>query len=125
MPYNGAATINPRPVYAVDHLVVMLPKKMHFTAAPGAAFQAMSDPRQGDAIVQVASNTTVGQPLTFTLSGTGALAETKADNLGTYSRQVLSRAAARFGTREPPSVRCRLSPLPIRRENFNRTYSEH
>ena len=82
MPYNGAATINPRPVYAVDHLVVMLPKKMHFTAAPGAAFQAMSDPRQGDAIVQVASNTTVGQPLTFTLSGAGALAETKADNLG-------------------------------------------
>ena len=38
MPYNGAATINPRPVYAVDHLVVMLPKKMYFTAAPGAAF---------------------------------------------------------------------------------------
>ena len=81
MPYKGAVTIDPKPVYAVDHLVVMLPKKMHFTAAPGAAFQAMSDPRQSDAIVQVASNTTVGQALTFTLSGTGALAERKAENV--------------------------------------------
>jgi hypothetical protein len=81
MPYKGAVTINPKPVYGVDHLVVILPKKMHFTAAAGAAFQAMSDPRQSDAIVQVASNTTVGQPLTFALSGTGALAETKDENV--------------------------------------------
>jgi hypothetical protein len=42
----------------------------------------MSDPRQSDAIVQVASNTTVGQPLTFTLSGRGSLAEAKAENMG-------------------------------------------
>jgi hypothetical protein len=46
MPYKGAVTINPKPFYGVDHLVVMLPKKMHFTAAPDAVFQAMSDGRQ-------------------------------------------------------------------------------
>jgi hypothetical protein len=82
MPYKAAVTINPRPVYAVDHLVVILPKKMQFTAAPGAEFQAMTDPRQSGANLQVASNTRVGQPLTFTLSGTGTLAETKAENVG-------------------------------------------
>jgi hypothetical protein len=82
MPYKGAVTIDPRPVYGVEHLVVILPKQMHFAAIPGAAFQAMSDPRQRDAIVQVASNTTAGRPLTFTLSGTGALAESKDKNEG-------------------------------------------
>ena len=82
MPYHRTVTINPKPVYGVDHFVVMLPKEMHFTAAPGAAFQAMSDPGQSDATVQVASNTTVGQPLTFTLSGTGALGDMKAENAG-------------------------------------------
>jgi hypothetical protein len=82
MSYKGTATINPRPVYGVDHVVVILPKKMHFTAGPGTSFQAMTDPRESDAIVQVASNTRVGQPLTFTLSGMGALSETKADNVG-------------------------------------------
>jgi hypothetical protein len=82
MPYNGAVTINPRPVYGVEHLVVMLPKKMQFNAAPGAAFRAMTDPRQSGANVQVASNTRVGQPLAFSLSGTGTLAETKAEDVG-------------------------------------------
>jgi hypothetical protein len=82
MPYKGEVTLNPKSVYGVDHFVVMLPKKMHFSAPPGSRFQAMTDPRQRDAIVQVASNTKVGQPLTFTLSGAGALSETKAENAG-------------------------------------------
>jgi hypothetical protein len=85
MPYSGTVTINPKPVYPVNNMVVMLPNKMHFTAGPGAAFQAMSDPGQNDVIVQVASNTRVGQPLTFTLSDQGALAETKAENVETLT----------------------------------------
>lgn len=99
MPYKGAITIDPKPVYGVDHLVVMLPKKMHFTAAPDAAFQVMSDPRQSDAIVQVASNTKAGQPLTFTLSGTGALAETKAEKV----EGVPSANALKSGSTVPDS----------------------
>lgn len=77
MPYTGEATINPRPVYGVEHFVVMLPKQMQFATRSGAAFKTMIDPRQSDAILQVASNTTVGQALAFTLSGTGALADSK------------------------------------------------
>src|SRR5580700_4031305 len=35
----------------------------------------MQDPRQADAVVQVASNTTTGQPLAFKISGTGTMSD--------------------------------------------------
>jgi hypothetical protein len=75
MPYSGEASIDPKALYAAQHFVVMLPKTMQFTAAPGSGFQSMQDPRQSDAVVQVASNTQVGQPLAFKISGTGTLTE--------------------------------------------------
>ncbi|MBZ5570270.1 MAG: carboxypeptidase regulatory-like domain-containing protein [Acidobacteriia bacterium] len=82
MPYSGQVSINPRALYGAQHFVVMLPKTMQFTAGQGVAFQAMQDPRQSDAVVQVASNTTVGQPLDFSISGTGALGEAGDDSQG-------------------------------------------
>jgi hypothetical protein len=75
LPYTGEASIDPKPLYGAQHFVVMLPKTMQFIAATGTAFQSMQDPRQSDAVVQVASNTTVGQPLGFKISGTGVLQE--------------------------------------------------
>jgi hypothetical protein len=75
MPYSGEASINPKALYGAQHFVVMLPKTMQFTAGSGTAFQSMKDPRQSDAIVQVATQTTVGQPLFFKISGTGVLSE--------------------------------------------------
>ncbi len=65
MPYSGAASFDPKTLYGAKHFVVVMPKAMQFTAAPGTAFQAMNDPRQGDAVVQVASDTTAGQALAF------------------------------------------------------------
>jgi hypothetical protein len=82
LPYNGQISINPRAIYGAQHFVVMLPKSMQFTPGQGTPFVAMNDPRQPDAIVQVASNTTVGQPLDFTVSGTGTLTESGDDNAG-------------------------------------------
>ena len=82
LPYSGQANINPRAIYGAQHFVVMLPKSMQFTAGQGAAFVAMNDPRQPDSIVQVVSNTTVGQPLDFSISGTGTLAEAGDDSAG-------------------------------------------
>ena len=55
---------------------------MQFTGGQGAAFVPMNDPRQPDAIVQVVSNTTVGQPLDFGVSGTGTLSDASDDNAG-------------------------------------------
>jgi hypothetical protein len=75
MPYSGRASIDPKALYGAQHFVVMLPKTMQFTAAPGTAFQSMQDPQQSDAVVEVASNTTPGQALSFSIAGTGELAE--------------------------------------------------
>lgn len=75
MPYSGEASFDPKTLYGAQHFVVVLPKTMQFTAGPGAAFQSMQDPRQSDAVVQVASNTTAGQPLAFKISGTGTMSD--------------------------------------------------
>ncbi|HXY13323.1 MAG TPA: carboxypeptidase regulatory-like domain-containing protein [Terriglobales bacterium] len=79
MPYSGQASINPRAIYGSQHFVVMFPKSMQFTAGQGATFQSMQDPRQTDAQVEVASNTTVGQPLDFSISGTGTLSDSSGE----------------------------------------------
>jgi hypothetical protein len=75
MSYSGEANIDPKALYAAQHFVVMLPKTMQFSAGPNSGFQSMQDPRQSDAVVQVASNTQVGQALAFKISGTGTLTE--------------------------------------------------
>jgi hypothetical protein len=58
---------------------------MQFTAGQGTPFVAMNDPRQPDAIVQVASNTTVGQPLDFNISGAGTLTDSGDESAGAPS----------------------------------------
>jgi hypothetical protein len=75
MPYSGEASFDPKTLYGAQHFVVVLPKSMQFTPGAGADFKSMQDPRQADAVVQVASNTAAGQPLAFKISGTGTLAE--------------------------------------------------
>ena len=75
MPYSGEASFDPKTLYGAQHFVVVLPKTMQFSAGTGASFKAMQDPRQSDAVVQVASNTTAGQPLAFKISGTGTMSD--------------------------------------------------
>lgn len=79
LPYTGQADIDPKAIYPAQHFVVMLPKTMTFAGGAGAAFQAMQDPHQTDAVVQVVTNAQLGQPLSFRISGTGLLAEPKED----------------------------------------------
>lgn len=73
MPYSGEANVDPKSLYGAQHFVVMLPKTMQFSTAPGTAFQAINDPQQADALVEVASQTQPGQPLGFKMSGMGVL----------------------------------------------------
>ncbi|MBZ5719486.1 MAG: DUF4198 domain-containing protein [Acidobacteriia bacterium] len=82
MTYSGELSVDPKPLYPAQHFVVVLPKTMQFSATGGAGFQSMQDPNQSDAAVQVASNTQVGQPLGFKISGTGVLAESSGDQGG-------------------------------------------
>ncbi len=76
LPYTGEITLDPKPLYAAEHLVVVLPKTMQFKAANPPSFQSMQDPSQGDTIVEVAQQAKPGQPLSFTLQGTGTINET-------------------------------------------------
>jgi hypothetical protein len=73
LPYTGSANLNPKSVYPLEHFVVMLPKTMQFTAAASTGFKLINYPNEPDAIVQVASNTTPGQNLSFKVTGEGAL----------------------------------------------------
>jgi hypothetical protein len=82
MPYSGEASFDPKTLYGAQHFVVVLPKTMQFSPGPGATFQSMQDPRQSDSVVQVASNTTAGQPLAFKISGTGTMSEATDETQG-------------------------------------------
>ncbi len=82
MPYTGSAKIDPKSLYPAQHLMVMLPATMKFTAGAGSSFQTMKDPHQNDTDVQVASKTEPGQSLAFTVSGTGTIKEAPDQNAG-------------------------------------------
>ena len=74
LPYTGSANLDPKSVYPLEHFVVMLPKTMQFTAAAESTdYKSGSYPAEPDALMEVASNTRVGENLAFKVSGEGAL----------------------------------------------------
>jgi hypothetical protein len=75
LPYSGQITVDPKPLYAAEHMVIVLPKSMHFKAATGASFQSMQDPNQADTVVEVAQQVKPGQALGFSLQGSGTINE--------------------------------------------------
>jgi hypothetical protein len=74
MPYAGEAGFSPKALRDVQHLVVMVPKSMTFTAKDPQQFRAMTDPQIADpnTTVMVATNVKAGEELTYRVSGTGA-----------------------------------------------------
>jgi hypothetical protein len=78
LPYSGSIKIDPKPLYPAQHVVVVIPKTMQFSAANPSQFQSMQDPGQSDTVVQVAQQTQAGQSLPFTISGTGTISESPA-----------------------------------------------
>ena len=78
LPYSGSIKIDLKPLYPAQHVVVVIPKTMQFSAANPSQFQSMQDPGQSDTIVQVAQQTQAGQSLPFTISGTGTISESPA-----------------------------------------------
>jgi hypothetical protein len=74
VPYTGSVNIDPKSVYPLEHFVAIAPKSIEFSAAPGTTFQVAPYPGQPDANVEVASNTQLGAPLAFKLTGEGTLA---------------------------------------------------
>lgn len=71
LPYSGSFSFQPRPVIAVDNLVVMMPKSMTFKAGPSAPYAPVAE--EVDAQTFLARSVQPSQPLTFTVSGVGEL----------------------------------------------------
>lgn len=72
--YPGSVSIDPKSLYPLGHLVVVMPKSMQFEPATPGVFQDMPNAPGGDAAqVQVAQQTQPGQALVFRISGTGTL----------------------------------------------------
>jgi hypothetical protein len=78
LPYTGNANIDPRPIGPLQHFVAVVPKTMQFTAAPGTAFQQLTDPQEPGAIMQVASNPAGDRALAFRIAGEGAFPQENA-----------------------------------------------
>ncbi|HLM82146.1 MAG TPA: carboxypeptidase-like regulatory domain-containing protein [Terriglobales bacterium] len=87
LPYSGEIKIDPKPLYSAQHLVIVLPKTMQFKAANPSSFQSMQDPTQGDSNVEVAQQTEPGQPLGFTLKGTGVITESPGETASGAAQQ--------------------------------------
>jgi hypothetical protein len=71
--YTGKATIDPRPIYPLQHFVAILPRSIGFTPAQSGVYEDKQPPDQPDAIAEVASNPQPGQKLAFDISGNGTL----------------------------------------------------
>jgi hypothetical protein len=71
LPYSGSYKFSPKLMQGADNVAVMLPKSMKFEPGAGTNFQP--GPSDGNGQAFVARNVKVGQPVEFTLSGTGAL----------------------------------------------------
>jgi hypothetical protein len=104
LPYNGSAKIDPKPLYPLEHLVVILPQSIQFSAVREGIYDNKNPPNQPGAVAEVASNTQAGQSLSFTVSGTGVLQE---DNSGTESSANAESGAGSVGgeTVTPPKGR--------------------
>jgi hypothetical protein len=87
LPYTGEIKIDPKPLYASAHFVVVLPKTMQFKAANPTSFNSMQDPSQGDSVVEVARETKPGQLLAFTLKGNGVITESPGETASSAAQQ--------------------------------------
>ncbi len=101
LPYKGELTFDPKPLYSAQHLVIVLPKTMQFKAANGSSFQNMQDPNQGDSIVEVAQQAKPGQPLAFTLHGTGVINESPGETASGAAQQQQSQPQAQAQDNRP------------------------
>jgi hypothetical protein len=72
LPYNGSAKIDPKPLYPLQHFVVVLPQSIQFAAVQAGLYQPKKPP-EVDAVAEVAVNVHPGQPLAFSISGNGVL----------------------------------------------------
>ena len=93
LPYNGSAKIDPRPLYPMQHLVVILPQSIQFSPVQAGIYENKQPPDQPKGTAEVAVNIRPGQALAFGISGTGMLQEDAAANEGGGGSSTTASAA--------------------------------
>lgn len=76
MPYPGSLKFTPKLATPVDNLVVILPKSMSFKPDTTTGFQAVDPAQSGqelNALTWVAKDVSPTRPISYTVSGSGAL----------------------------------------------------
>ena len=101
LPYNGSAKIDPKPLYPLEHLVVIFPRSIAFTAAQAGLYEDKQPPDQPKATAKVAANVHPGEALSFEISGTGMLQDQNPQETGAEGGGTAPPAAAGSQTAEP------------------------
>lgn len=85
LPYSGKATVDPHPIYPLQHFVAILPNSIAFTPVQPGTYDRRQPPDQPDAVAEIAGNVQPRQKLAFQISGEGVLKggqEEQASNTG-------------------------------------------
>jgi hypothetical protein len=100
--YTGKATIDPRPIYPLQHFVAILPRSIGFAPAQGGVYEDKQPPDQPDAIAEVASNPRPGEKLAFEISGDGTLKDQDEQASNQVSKPTASNDSRPGGGLGPP-----------------------
>lgn len=92
LPYTGKFSLNPRVSLPADNFVVLLPKSMQFSPAPGASFQPVND--DVNAQTFVSKNVQPGALLGFDVSGTGSMPREQQAQGGAQAQQAAAGAGS-------------------------------
>lgn len=71
LPYSGSYKFSPKLVQGADNVAIMLPKSMKFEPGAETSFQAVPDDQMAQTFLM--RGVRPGQPLEFTVSGTGSM----------------------------------------------------
>jgi hypothetical protein len=93
VPYDGKANIDPKPIYPLEHFVVIMPQSIQFSAAQTGIYEEKQPPSPPGAMAEVAAKVKPGQPLAFSVSGTGMLQDENAASGGDSSGTVAAPEA--------------------------------
>ena len=70
LPYNGSYKFSPKEMGPVDNVAIMVPRSMKFEPGPGTSYQTVPDNTSAQTFLMRGVHP--GEPLEFTVSGTGA-----------------------------------------------------
>ena len=101
LPYNGSAKIDPKPLYPLEHLVVIFPRSIAFIAVQAGLYEDKQPPDQPKATAKVAANVHPGEALSFEISGTGMLQDQNSQEAGAEGGGTPAPSAAGPQTAEP------------------------